>query len=261
MLSLRQAWKASRAQGRDQRAGAHEEDARVPAEAAVREQGRRHLGLGLLEKARHRMAVAVGRGGPDLDVAVGRAREGRRHAEGHDAAGARGLDAGAHGVREQLGIGDVMVGRCKEQQLVGPGLQRRHRHRGRGVAPHGLEDLTPADAGGIHRLAHQETMFLRGDAGDLAMQAAQALQRELQQALAAHQRRELLGQCLARQRPQARAAAAAQHDGMDDGSGHGVSDERKGRGREGRRLRAGRCASRSSRPARANAPAASCRCS
>jgi len=207
------------AQRGDQRARLHEEDARVPAVAAVQDQHFGHRCRRFLDEARHRLAVPAGQRLAGLDVAVGRARETGHHAEGDDPARQRRIDAGMHGAGEEGGVGDVMVRRREQQQVVRLGHQRGRCHRCSGVARNRLQDLPARDTGVLHRFLHQEAVVFRGHAGDVGVQQSQPLQRELQQALAADQRRELLGQGLARQRPQPRAAAAAQDHGMDGGSG------------------------------------------
>ena len=79
----------------------------------------------------------------------------------------------------------------------------------------GSSNCLPLTPRGVDRLLHQEAMLLRGHAGHFGIEPAQALKREHQQAFVPDQWRELLGQCLARQRPEAGAAAAAEDDWLD----------------------------------------------
>jgi hypothetical protein len=88
-----------------------------------------------------------------------------------------------------------------------------------GVAAHGFEDQLARHLGGVERFLDQEAMVVGGHAGDRVVHAAQALERHLQQALAVDQRRELLGEGLARQGPQTCAVTAAKNNWMN-GSGH-----------------------------------------
>ena len=208
-----------RAQCRQQRAGTHEEDARVPVVAAMQDQRLGHARRRLLDEARHGPAAAVGRYRSRLYVAIGGAGKARHHAEGDDPPRQRRIDAFAHGLREQRRVGNMVIGRREQQQVARLGQERRRSHGRRRVARHRFQDLPPGEARALDRFLHQEAVVFRRDAGDVVVQPREPLQREMQQALAAEQRRELLGQRLARKRPQARAAAAAQDHGMDGGVG------------------------------------------
>ena len=203
-------------QRRDQHPGLDQQDPGVPEMAACQQQLLGVRGGGLLDEGGHHVAGVLAERGRErlalADIAIGRARKAGLDAEGHEMAGERGGYAFADRRDEALRVRNVMVGRREQQQLVGLGQQGDRGHRRGRVARHGLEQLLAADIGGLDAFLHQEAVLLRGDAGHLGVQQPQAFQREHQQVLVVDQRDELLGQRLARQRPETRAAAAAEDD-------------------------------------------------
>ena len=213
-------------QGRQQCVGAGQEDAGVPQHLAAQQQLLRALGVGLFDEASDGMA-AVGAGGTLFDVAVARAREGRQHTEGDDRALAGGVGRTAHHLREGAGVGDVMIRRAEQHQLRRiDGMQGGYRHGGRSVAGARLQHDGAGELGAAQRVAQHETVVFGADqhgAGLGVRQRRHPLQGEREQALAVDQRHELLGKRLARQRPQPRAGATTQDDGLDGGgSGHSL---------------------------------------
>ena len=152
-------------------AGAKQEHAAVPGEAAG---GEELLGGGpirLLDEAgdRHRRGRGVpgGEGFGGLDVAVARFRRRWHDAEGHQLAGQGGGHAGGHRGPEALGIANHMVGGEHQQQGVGAaggGLQGGHRHGRGGVAAARFEqDRRRLGADLAHLLGHDEAVVLVAD--------------------------------------------------------------------------------------------------
>ena len=141
--------------------------------------------------------AAVGPGIALLDVAVGRTGETGQHAKSHDDAlpgcSQAYFDHGSKG----LGIGDVVVGRAKQQQLLWLCRQCGQRHGRGSVARAGLQDNEPTDFGSLHGISHQEAVLVRRHTHDIggrmAAQLRYALKRELQQAFAANQGNKLFG--------------------------------------------------------------------
>ena len=214
---------------REDGAGAEEEHAAVPGEAAGGEEGLGGGQIGLLHEAgdRHRRGGIEGLGG--LDIAIARFRRRGHDAEGHQPTGLGGRDTGGHGGAEALGAVDHMVGRQDQQQGIGAaggGLQGGDRHGGGGVAAEGFEE----DAGRLHAnlaqlLGHDEAVILVADQQG-GRQLRQALQPQLgllQQGVIAlaGQGPVLLGITGAGEGPEAGAGAAAKDHRNQGGGGHG----------------------------------------
>ena len=158
-----------------------------------------------------------------FDVAESRAGKAGNHAEGDDGAALSRRPSLLYDGGKGRAVRNMVISRTEQQQIVGFRAKRRQRHGGGGIAAARLEDDAALRARGLQRIDDQKTMVFSGYADDLAGGNAQihlgnALQRQPQQAFAVDQRNELLRKAFARQRPKARAGAAAQDDG-DDGSG------------------------------------------
>lgn len=189
----------------------HQEHSAVPVVFAGFEitPGRRRIGL--LDERGDRVVGAA------LDVAVAGLGARRRHAEGHEPAGARERDAFGDRTLKRARILDHVIRGHDEHEVVGRvrERQRRKRERGRGVAAHRFEDdgaRRPAERAQLFR--DEEPVFLvahdDGRAG--AVEAVDPVRRFLQHRAPAEQGQELLGVVFARQRPQARARSAGQDD-------------------------------------------------
>ena len=193
---------------------------------AVGRQARRRRGDRLLDEPRDREgARCVVERGADGDVAVAGLGRGRAHAERHDVAGARGLRGGGEVRVQHVGVGDHVIGGEQPQHGVGIVLGDQDRgggDGGGGVAANRLQqDARGDDAGGAELLGDQETVLLvahddrRGEAV-----AAGAERGFLEQGVLGDQRPELLGEALARDRPEAGAGAAGEDDRNDGGGVH-----------------------------------------
>ena len=193
---------------------------------AVGRQARRRRGDRLLDEVRDgEGARRIVERGADGDVAVAGFRRGRAHAEGDDVAGAGGLRGGGEVRVQHVGVGDHVIGGEQPQHRVGIVLGDQDRgggDGGGGVAADRLQqDARRGDAGGAELLGDQEAVLLvahddrRGEAV-----AAGAERGFLEQGVLGDQRPELLGEALARDRPEARAGAAGQDDRDDRGGVH-----------------------------------------
>ena len=156
-----------------------------------------------------------------LDIAVARLRRGRRKAERHDAAllAPRRRRMG-NGVAERGFVGDDVVGRQQQDnasRIFRGDHQRSNGRRRRRVAAHRFQhDGVRRHADFLHLLGDQEAMHLAAQK-DRRLRARHlgAQHGILNHRLRAVQRQKLFGQGGPRQRPQARAAAAGQDDGID----------------------------------------------
>ena len=180
------------------------------------------LQLGLFHEARDLVAAGGGRQVvAALDVAVAGLRPARLDAEHHEAALARGGLSCGDRLGEHADVGHVVVGGKDQHHRVGIGLRQLVSDHGdgrRGAAAARLEiERTQRASGRLHLVLHQEAMVeARDDGRGLdAAHARQPLERGLEGALIAEQRKELLGIALARHGPQARAAAPGEDDGME----------------------------------------------
>ena len=167
------------------------------------------------------------------DVAVGGGGLGRGDAEDDDPAVLGGAGGGGDGAVEGGGVGDQVVRRHHEHDRlrVAPrGEAGGERHRGQGVAALGLErDLDRlADLGGL--VGDQEARGGGADHDRLGEERAlQPPERALERRGAAEDRHVLLGEVLARHRPEPRARAAAEDRRHDQARARGVV----GRGERG----------------------------
>jgi hypothetical protein len=114
----------------------------------------------------------------------------------------------------------VVRGQHQQQRIgaIGLGLQGRGGDRRRSVAAHRLEQQGRGRHAHLAQLfGHHEAVLLvsHHDRRPGAGQPGQALPGGLQQRLLAHQRLELLGMGLARQRPEPGTGATGQQDGDD----------------------------------------------
>ena len=175
----------------------------------------------LLDKAGDREhARRIVQGGADLDISVAGLRRGRAHAECHDAPGVCRHRCRCEAAAKQCGIDDHMVGGQHPQdrvRVVFRDQNRRRRDRRRAVASNRLQhDAGIPDAHGAELFGDQEPVLLvahdyrRGEAVAMCPQ-----RRLLQQGAVGHEWPELLGEALARDRPQPGAGAAGQDDGDD----------------------------------------------
>jgi hypothetical protein len=103
-------------------------------------------------------------------------------------------------------------------RIFGDEVECRERDRGRRAAPDGLDVEAPQRAARRPGLVGGEEAMLAVDDDGRGLDAPQpraALERGLERGRAFEQRQDLLRLRLARQRPQARAAAAGKDDGME----------------------------------------------
>ena len=203
-------------------AGAQQEDAAVPEEGAAVDEALGGLAVRLLDEAidaEH--AVTAGQRLAALDVAVAGVGAGRLDAERDQPAFLRGGQAAHDGAMEVGGRGDDVVGRLDQHQRVGVARQQPQGgggDRGTGVARLGLEqDGLRLDADLLQLVVDQEAVILVADEkrcreADVDQSARHGV---LQHRALRRQFQELLGIGRTRQRPQARARATGQDDGMD----------------------------------------------
>ena len=124
-------------------------------------------------------------------------------------------------IAERRAVADHVIGGQHEEDAVRIGLlhMERDRHDGRrGVASCRLQELCGrSHAEFLQLLGHHEAMVVVADdyRRRAVAHALHARYRVLQQAAFACKREKLLGPRLARERPQPRAAAAAQDDRMN----------------------------------------------
>ncbi len=178
-------------------------------------------GVGFLDEALHRAHPGFIQRRAGFNVAVTGFRRGRHDAEG-DQPTRFGVKRGLrHGGAKAFAIGDDVIGRQDQQQRIDalvPGVQRRHRHRRRGIAAHRLQNHhRRLDADRAQLLGHHEAVFLiahhqrRGD----VFGGADPQRGVLQHGVLVDQREKLFGIGLARERPQPRAATPGEDDGND----------------------------------------------
>jgi hypothetical protein len=127
-------------------------------------------------------------------------------------------------------VGHVVVGGQHQHHASGVlahELVRDDRDRGRGAAARRARVERASDAPGAHLVLDQEPVVQARDHGRGldAAHAGEARERFLERAGLAEQRQELFRVALARHRPQSRAGAPGEDDGMD---GHGVSRRFRG---------------------------------
>ena len=151
-----------------------------------------------------------------LDVAKTAVGARRRNAESQKHPGRGNSGGTAHGTVECRFAADRVVrGKYQQDRIVLFMEQCGDRDRCRGAAALGLEHDARGDADFRELILHQETVRFVAD--DQRLRAIRRLlraqRRVLQQRAPGHERQELLGQQLARQRPEAAARAAAQNHG------------------------------------------------
>ena len=147
--------------------GGQEEDAAVPAIIAGIEIGLSARAVGLLDEGRDRGAVlGAGDGGAAPDIAIAGLGPVGGDAEGDELSQRRGARGAVDGGEEGRHVGDHVIGRQRQQQRIGVVRQqdeRGDRHRGRGVAAHGLEhDGARGHAHQPQLLGHHEAVLVVG---------------------------------------------------------------------------------------------------
>ena len=181
-------------------------------------------GVRLLDEAGDREGAGrVVERGADGDVAVAGLRRGRAHAEGDDTAGARRLARRWRGCACSAAVSAITWSAASSHSTASGSSSatstRGGGDGGRAVAADRLQqDARRGDAGGAQLLGDQEAVLLvahddrRGEAV-----AAGAQRGLLQQRVVGDQRPELLGEALARDRPEPGAGATGEDDGDDGG--------------------------------------------
>ena len=208
--------------GRDHVARLEQEDARVPQAIPLPQQQLGPLQIRLFHETRQRHggSAAVGTRG-QLKIAVPGLGPVRGDAEGHQSTLFRRFCPFGHRRMEGGGVRQHMVRRRHQHQGIGVKLvqiKRRRQHRRRGVAPHGFDHHR-------HRVDLQRRQLFGHDKAEIGIgQHHGPLKRQprplprqprggvLKQGLAAHQRHELLGIALARQRPKPCSRSTAQQN-------------------------------------------------
>ena len=161
-----------------------------------------------------------GKLGPGPHIAVAGLRRRGWNPEGDHPAPRRERRAAAHRLVKGGPVGDDMIGGHHQQHRVAlrGGMQRGEGQRRGRAAARRLEDdcprLRPDPA---QLIGHQKAILLvaQQQRCGIERQALEPPRRFLEQAQLPVQRQQLLGVLLARQRPQARAGAAAEYDGLD----------------------------------------------
>ena len=201
---------------------AEDEHAAVPGERALLQEPARGRGVGLLDEprdAKHAIVTLDRLAALDVTVA-GRGVIGP-DAERREETRARAGCRLQHRDMECLHIADQVIGRQHEHHRIGIGAlerERSDRNRRRGIASDRLEDLHARRRVDRAQLLGDEKAVLAvaDDRRRLgAGEATQPLDGLLQHGPLGHERQELLGQQLARHRPEPAAAAATEDNGMD----------------------------------------------
>src|SRR5581483_8962347 len=156
-----------------------------------------------------------------LDIAVARVWLRRLDAEGDKMARIRCATSARHRIAKRRAVTDHVIGRQHEEDAVRIALlhvERRRRHRRGGIASGGLEQLCRRPhTQFLELLCHHEAMVAIAD-DDRWRAIAHALyarHRVLEEAARSGKGEKLLRPRLARERPEPRAAAAAQDDRMN----------------------------------------------
>ncbi len=194
------------------------EHAAVPIAVAAGYQARGLVAGRFLDKAVNREgAVEAAERRPASDIAEGRVRIGRSHAESDQAAFGGGSRGQHYRAGQDVGIIDGMIGRRRPQDRVGEmgfGVERGQGDSGRRVAPGGLGNNVAAEVGvNVAKLVeHGEIVSLGGHRDDLpgGRRGQGAPRRLLQQGFIAGQGQQLFGVGLAAGRPQSGADTAGQ---------------------------------------------------
>ena len=199
-------------------AGGQHEDAAVPQVATMLQILLRGFRVGLLDEflqprgpVRHGLAAA--------DIAISGVGAIGHDAEGHHLPLRRLGQTLAQRLVEGLLVGNDMIGRHDQQHRVfaaGARMQCRQGQRGRGVAPHRLEqDVACGTAAGEQLVGDQEAVYLVAHHDrrlhPAVLQPVTTGRGGLQQGQLVDQCMELLGKGLARERPQARARPAREN--------------------------------------------------
>ena len=165
--------------------------------------------------------------GADRDVAVAGLRRGRAHAEGDDAAGAcrrgGGGEAAVAAPRCRRSRGRRRAATAPRRGRLRRPARRRRRWRGRCCgrpAPAGCAARGCAAARSCSAI-RKRCSWLQTTIGGAKRVAAGAERGLLEHRVVGDQRPELLGEALARDRPEAGAGAAGEDDGDDRAGFHG----------------------------------------
>jgi hypothetical protein len=197
-----------------QMARAKREDPSVPAEIAAVEIGLRGGSIGLLDEPPDRIAARQRRAA--LEVAIAGLGPVSRDAEGYEIVRARQGRSRQRGGAEGVRIGNVMIARAHQHHRIVGQQCSSERNGGRGVARTRLHHQPRA--GGVAQLDHGQ-IAMRGACHHhrrgKAIIAGHPVHRLFEQGLRAHQWQKRLGHRLAAERPEPRAAAAAQDHRVD----------------------------------------------
>lgn len=216
-----------RADRREPRRRAHDEDAAVPPVVAGLQVLLSELLMRLLDEAvdrvAARVAVRAGERRADLDVAVARFRAARQHAERDDRAVLRVARGQRDRFLERARIGHRVIGGHRGEHGVAvmrERFERGERERGGRVARGRLEQDARIEAACVDLRGAREAMLLAADEqqriGELGVRdAREAARGGGQRRFVGDQIDQLFRMMLARQRPEARAGAARENHGQD----------------------------------------------
>ena len=208
-------------QGREIIVGAHQEDAGIPDETALRQHVLRTGQLGLFhEFERCRQAAVAQRDIVHLDIAIAGFRPFGTDAERHHPPIARDRHGLRHGGQKFGGVGDHMVARHHQQQCIAAARFQGRQGNGRGgVAGGRLQDDRRRLQSKIGQLLFDHigmAAIADNDRCGKACRVTATLCRQLEHGLVAGKRQKLLRSLVSRKGPQARAGTAGQNHGMND---------------------------------------------